>query len=184
MADFVGTLVSAQVDTELTKRDGGTYRGAQIVYNSNGEIKQKNIHNKVVSSKPQLASKIKSLEGKSGVEIALRMNKNERGFWDVEDILSAEEAAANPQRGSGRGQGGGGGGGFASSARSTQDTARIARATAIEAASKLAKDGKEALKLAQDFAAFILEPVSLDTTGEKVSTDTKTEGSKDDDHPF
>lgn len=170
-------ITAVQPSVEIVKRDGGTYMGARISYVAGGEERKKEIHEKVVDGNQELKAKILALEGQIGKDVCLVMQKNGK-FTNLLDILAASEAdkGSEDNFASNKSSGGGGfSGGFKRGGASPQDTARIARATAITAAASISKDRDDVIDLAEQFAAFILAPVSTDTMGVAVSLDTNVD---------
>ena len=175
------TLISAQASTEIEKRDGGKYTGALLIYtDSEGQIQKKGIHQNFIKNNPGLVKKIQDLEVDEGAgkQVVLQMEKNDQGYWNLLDILPPSEAGKSTSY-SGSSNYNSGGGGKQVTNR-TEETARVARQVAIQASATLegTRNGAShasALATAEAFAAFILAPLSVDTMGKPLSTDTKDE---------
>lgn len=163
------TIISAESQVDIPKRAGGTYPGALLAYKADGQVSQKGIHSTVLGNNAELTAQIKELEGKTNVDVTLHMIKNDNGFWDLVEILPADQAVKG-------GFGGGGGSssfgkrGSSSSSKPTGEVARIARQNALDAAVRVTSTAEEALKVASAFADFILAPLGVDNAGEAVST--------------
>ena len=152
---LVVTLVQAIASTQLTKRDGGTYPGAKLLYTVNGTPAEKGIHAKILENNPDLFAKIKALEGRSGVPLKLIREKS-GNFWNILDIQettaeAVQQFAAQGFRG-GASRGGAKGG---------QDVERIARQNGLTAAVTLLAGAKgstaeDVVAVAAEFTDFIL----------------------------
>lgn len=93
MAQVVGKVISIEIDTDIKKQGGGTYKGWELVYKSNqGEVRN-------------IAKPIQSLRFNKGLEAALRnlvagddfvleQEKNAQGFNEVKSITKGGAAVA------------------------------------------------------------------------------------------
>ena len=148
MFNKVVTMISADVDAEIPKRDGGSYRGALLVYtNDRGQVEQKGIHTAVL--KDDMKAKIENL--KKDQKAVLCLNKNDRGFYDLLDIVTDEEAvtkaASAPKRAYSKYSGG--------SNNSRMSSDQYTRAQALVAASNITSTLAETVETANVFVEYI-----------------------------
>jgi hypothetical protein len=95
-----GTVISVQMDVEIPKRAGGTYKGTRIILDSNGKTEDVNIGEILYKRlKPGLKGKLQGL--KIGEIIKIHMKKGDSGFWNVEDIETAGGVLTGINNGSG-----------------------------------------------------------------------------------
>lgn len=79
-------IVSAQASTNVAKKNGGTYPGAEIIYKAFGQVNQKGIHEKSFDFKPELKGQIESLS--PGQKVTINMYRKEGDqFWNVDSIV-------------------------------------------------------------------------------------------------
>lgn len=98
-------LVVVQFDTDIKKRDGGSYKGTKIIYNAFDKVNEKGIHESTFEFKPELRGQLESLN--SGDAFTLRMYR-EKGakFWNVDSVTKghvntrSSEGQARTQQGS------------------------------------------------------------------------------------
>lgn len=184
MSNVLVKIIAVQHDTQIQKRDGGTYTGTQVTYDSNGRVMSKAFSQAFLSKVPQLAAKVKALQPNQEVTLVLQKNGQ---FTNVTDILDASEASkvSEPPRG---------GNNYRSkpNTTNTKDVARIARQTAVQAAATFAAgtstDTATLLANADEIAAFILAPLGLDSAGDTQKVEAPkadfAEEDPDEDLPF
>ena len=159
MSNVLVKIVAVQHDTQIQKRDGGTYTGTQVTYESAGRVMQKAFPQTFLSKVPELDRKIRALEPNQEVTLVLQKNGQ---FTNVTDILPASEGqaySAPSNKGGYKGKTSGG--------SNPTDVARIARQTAVQAASAFCKDAASTVEAAEVLASFILEPLGVNSKGVK-----------------
>lgn len=91
MAILTGTVVSAQVDVQVKKKDGGTYPGYRVIYtNDYQEVKTIEKHMNDLKYKPAVDAVVRS--AKAGDRITIVQEKNEKGFLDIQSMTIGEGA--------------------------------------------------------------------------------------------
>ena len=91
-----GQVVSVELDTQVAKKDGGTYPGARLTYrDSSGKIAEQAFHQNTFKFKAPLKASLASLSPGDNIEI--EKEKNANGFWEVQSISKAGASPANPQ---------------------------------------------------------------------------------------
>ena len=169
-------IILVQADTDIQKMDGGTYKGAKLTYEDQGQINSKGIAAGFLERNLDLFEKIKKLEGQAGKEIVLEQERVEKGgkvYVNILDILPASAEIVSDNAPAFKPNPGNGGGGFKREGNSMEDKARIARGIALTAAGAHVEGTVEhTLKVAEEFAAFILAPLSVDSMGKPLSVDT------------
>jgi hypothetical protein len=91
-------IISAQAETIVTKKDGGTYNGAEIIFKAFGEVKSIGIHEKAFGFKPELKSQIESLSQGQKATIN-RYRKQGDKFWNVDSIVDGHVQKQAPVSG-------------------------------------------------------------------------------------
>jgi hypothetical protein len=79
-------IISAQAETIVTKKDGGTYPGAEIIFKAFGEVKSIGIHEKAFGFKPELKRQVEALSQGQKATIN-RYRKQGEKFWNVDSIV-------------------------------------------------------------------------------------------------
>lgn len=100
MAVYQANVISCEVDVNVSKRDGGSYKGALLTYRSNGQLQEKGIHESVYTKiRPFLKAKLNAI--KAGDVKFLHMEKPDgKQFWELMDITDSNDApAANTSSG-------------------------------------------------------------------------------------
>lgn len=170
------TITSVIDNAVIPKKDGGSYTGLLITGTSNGKPYTRGIHPTGLTKYPGLKEKLLGL--KSGETVAFV--QEDEGFKNITDVttdLTSDNTSYSK-------------GGFKSKrgGMNLNDTARIARSTAVQAAAQLgtAKSTADLLVQAEDIATFIMSPLSVDSSGNTTNTTTTQETSDafDDDTPF
>lgn len=85
MAQVVGTVVSISLETDVKKQAGGTYKGWQLVYNADGEIRTEAKPVTSLKFNRALADQLAALN--VGDEFTLTKEKNDSGFYDVKSVV-------------------------------------------------------------------------------------------------
>lgn len=165
MSNVLVTIVSVQPNAQITKRDGGTYTGLKLVYESGGRTVEKAIHKSILEKNPALMAKLVALQPGQEVGLALEKNGN---FTNITDVVPASQAEAAPVSSYSKtsnfkrpAQGGG---------SDPKDVARIARQVAVQAAATAADESRSIVSVAEELAAFILKPLGVDSMGNKLSS--------------
>lgn len=95
-----GTVVSAEIDVEVNKKDGGSYQGARLTFrDTTGKIQEQAFHNNAFKFNAALKTSLINL--KAGDTIAIEKEKNKNDFWEVKSITKtaapvAGQAAPSP----------------------------------------------------------------------------------------
>lgn len=173
-------IILVQADTDIQKMDGGTYKGAKLTYEDQGQINSKGIAAGFLERNLDLFEKIKKLEGQAGKEVVLEQERVEKGgkvYVNILDILPASAEIVSDSAPAFKPNPGNGGGGFKRESNGIEDKARIARGIAVQAAASVditdqVCDVELKLEIAEAFAAFILAPLSVDSMGKPLSVDT------------
>jgi len=97
-----GTMVMVEFDADIKKKDGGTYKGTNIIYKSEkGELRNKGFTTKTYEFKPQLRGELESISG--GEEFTLNQYREVGSkFWNVNSVEKGHKAgghqpSASPQ---------------------------------------------------------------------------------------
>jgi hypothetical protein len=104
-----GTMVMVEFDADIKKKDGGTYKGTNIIYKSEkGELRNKGFTTKTFEFKPELRSQLQSIGG--GEEFTLNQYREVGSqFWNVNSVEkghSTPQPTSKPQASSAAAQGG------------------------------------------------------------------------------
>jgi hypothetical protein len=103
-----GTVIQVALNAPIKKKDGGTYEGWQLVYNTpEGEVKT--IAKPIQGLKFNAALKTGLQNLVAGDDFTLEMEKNAAGFWDPKTIskgaaqgaqapVNVQKAAATPTK--------------------------------------------------------------------------------------
>jgi hypothetical protein len=96
MAQVLGTVISIELETDVKKNGGGTYKGWELVYKTpDGEVR--NVAKPVQGLKynAALTGQLKALA--SGDQFTLEQEKNAAGFFDVKTVVKGwSEGVASP----------------------------------------------------------------------------------------
>lgn len=96
-------IIKTELNTEIKKAQGGTYRGHNVVYEDGGQVRNKGFHESILENNQDLKSKIESLEDGGWYSVQLeKVEKNGRTFWNWVDITPSSETQNNrPNKSSG-----------------------------------------------------------------------------------
>lgn len=98
-------VISVELNTQIEKAAGGTYKGHKVVYEDQGNVKSKGFHEKVLGYRTDLKEAIESMEAGQWYEV--QMEKNDKGYWDWVSVTPASEGSAQstqkPPQGSQKG---------------------------------------------------------------------------------
>lgn len=93
MAQVLGTVISVSLDTAVKKKDGGTYKGWELVYKSDdGDVRT--IAKPVTGLNYNQALKKGLSEIQAGDQFTLEQEKNTAGFYDVKTITKGWSAGS------------------------------------------------------------------------------------------
>lgn len=98
--DINAKLVMVQFDTELKKRDGGTYKGTNLIYEAFGEVNKKGIHEKTFEIKQDLRGQLEALNQGDDFTLSLYREKGSK-FWNINSATKGHvnQRATNGQAG-------------------------------------------------------------------------------------
>ena len=89
MKTIVGTVIQVSLNTQVKKKDGGTYPGWQLIYNTDGKVETIAKHQNSLKYSPTLKAALETLA--AGDPIAIDLEKGETGYWEVLSIRKGEE---------------------------------------------------------------------------------------------
>ena len=90
---ITGKIVSIDLNATITKAQGGTYKGAEIVFkDANGKVQTKNIHENGLKYAPAVKNGLESLE--PGDNFTVEMEKKD-DFWTWISIKKGIEQEEN-----------------------------------------------------------------------------------------
>lgn len=166
MAYFQGTVITLELETDVKKQAGGTYKGWQLVYKStDGEIRD--------IAKPIQGLKFGSLKGQlqalsPGDQFTMHTEKNDAGFLDVKGITKGwDGAVASPtEKGTTTAPTKGSGTPYVASSYPTKEEREVTQnhiirqSSLAQANATLAIGGKpvkpsEVLKVANEYVAWV-----------------------------
>lgn len=162
-------ILSVEMNAQIPKKDGGSYPGINLtLQHAPGQLGTKGIHEKVAANNPTLVSKLQQVANGETKDAAVVMEKNDRGYLDVVDVIS--DASAGTQAFTGRAAPGASfhGGKTTSGSASVETTVRIARQNALAAAVQVSDTAEKALKVAVTFTDFLLESEGIDHAGKSL----------------
>ena len=97
--EFNAEIVAVKRDTQLQKRNGGTYPGTELIYEAFNQINKKGIHEKTFEIKPELKAQIDALNPGDKVTIKFYRKTGDQ-YWNLSSITQGQTA----QRGTGASQ--------------------------------------------------------------------------------
>ena len=166
MAQVLGTVIAVGVDVDVKKQGGGTYKGWELVYKSDGgEVR--------TIAKPIQGLKFnKALEATlnnlvAGDQFTLEQEKNAQGFNDVKTITKGWVAGGTPTAPAAQKANGGDRVAYQASSYPTADErlktqtyivrqSSLAQAVATLAVGSKGLDKAAVLALAEDYVGFVL----------------------------
>ena|ERR1017187_7148094 len=87
MTTQVVKLKMVEIDTDVQKRDGGSYKASQITYEVNGQTRTKAVHSNVVANNEELSAQLNVLaDTKMPVIVELHTMKTDDGFVNLVGI--------------------------------------------------------------------------------------------------
>lgn len=86
-------IIQVELNTQIKKKDGGTYPGARVTYEDQGQVKSKGFHEKALEYRPELKEQIEALE--DGKWYNVQMEKNDQGYWEWISISEGSETQNN-----------------------------------------------------------------------------------------
>jgi hypothetical protein len=96
MSDEINTLnvkvISIDLDTEIEKKDGGTYRGAQVIFTVGGKPGTKAVTQKGLEFNPELKKDLKSFKT-PGEAVLILERKN--GFNNLKRLVTPDNIPTN-----------------------------------------------------------------------------------------
>ena len=85
-----GSVISVSLETDVKKKDGGTYKGWELVYRSDeGEVKTIAKPVQGLKFNENLKKQLGSLA--VGDHFVVTMEKNANNFWEVESVIKGEK---------------------------------------------------------------------------------------------
>lgn len=82
--NIVGKVISIEMDKNITKQNGGSYKGTSLLYrDESGNAKEQNFHNNVLKFNPAVKSALQDLI--TG-DMFTMVKEKEGEFWNVKSI--------------------------------------------------------------------------------------------------
>lgn len=91
-------IISVELDTQIEKAAGGTYKGHKVMFADQDNVKSKGFHEKVLQYRTDLKEAIESMEAGQWYEV--QMEKNDKGYWDWVSVTPASESTQSNTGGS------------------------------------------------------------------------------------
>lgn len=90
-------IIKVELNTQVQKKDGGTYPGHKVTYEDEGEVKSKGFHEKVLQYRGDLRKAIEHME--EGEWYNINLEKNDRGYWEWVSVSKGSETSAQNNKG-------------------------------------------------------------------------------------
>lgn len=98
MKTVVGKVIQINLDTQVAKKDGGSYPGWQLIFSDpNGKVETVAKHKSSLTRSPAVGSGLKSLS--AGDDFTMEMEKGDAGFWEVVSIRKGSDLPATKSEG-------------------------------------------------------------------------------------
>lgn len=167
----LGTVVSVNMNADVAKNGGGSYKGAELVYRdaNTGKVETKGFHENSLKYNKALNDSLKALSANDTFEMV--MEKNERGFWNVESLTKGGGTPTASQQHVNQGGRASGGSNNTYPTKEEREATQgyITRQSSIASAVNLAatlklKSVEEVLDVAAQFENFVMNKRVVPTT--------------------